>query len=89
MPTIAEREAIKAKQGEVNRLSNQIHETPLSKALHKASEDLDALCEAAGVAEPCAWCEGCGLPFFDDDKFGTDEHGVSSCYEGGPCLKRA
>lgn len=84
--TIAQREQIKAAQAEANRLGNLAHETPESKAAHAASEAFDVLCEQLGVEEPCAWCEGCSLPFFDGDDFGTDEHGVSSCREGGSCL---
>ena len=45
--------------------------------------------EFAGIdSDPVAWCEGCGLPFFEDDQYALDENGVPLCPEGGPCLDK-
>ncbi len=49
--------------------------------LFAAKNAQDALIEVSGAgSEPLAWCESCGLPFFEDDVFITGEDGIALCY---------
>ena len=58
--------------------------------IHAAYTARDALIKVAGAAsEPFAWCESCGMPFFEGDDYATGED-VSTCWRmtergNGPC----
>ena len=87
--TLQQRMQIKAADAALAQAEKVLRQTPEATAVRAMRDARDALLEKlVDGNEIEAWCESCGLPFFDGDKYGTDEHGASGCLENGPCLVR-
>ena len=57
--------------------------TPAYALMQERAKALNKLHDEHG--EPEHQCEGCGVPFFEGDRYGVDEYGCASCLEDGPC----